>query len=510
MDDYVHPAVLIASSAPLGAMSTTTLAITATVFSSFNTPAISVPFPTGYGTKQTQLAYSWTSTATNGGQATSTIGGVAATSGYASVMAGYVAPTAGSTTSASSGFEWPTWATGVIVGCGVLALLVLVGALWCWRRRAKRRRAAGMVPAKHGKKNKKGAAVLTEKDDGASTPRRKLNKGGQHQRKGDPAEFDSVPLDNNYPPYPTPPPVAAGTEYRQGSPYRPVANDSVYSLHNGSSGALPARGPSADPRYGVLAPAYNPSPYPIDPYGQPINPPSRHHRMASVDTADSGYDTPANRTGPDVSSTSISGSPARLIANAAPMPTRGAGNYRWQNESNDNHAGSAIGNAMMGGGDPDELPPPVMPGEAIGQARGGSPLEDGGAARGARAGRQEVEAPLLYPQGDVRNRRLAAGAAAIGHSGPPSPTLDVPAHYQGGAPTGRSESGQSYYHDTRSGSSQSNRSGGSSEGRRRKEAPPPIQAPTYDSNYGVPNSPAMDAPHGGEWEQQQPQGYERY
>ncbi|ORY81736.1 hypothetical protein BCR35DRAFT_352251 [Leucosporidium creatinivorum] len=504
---YVHPAVLIASSAPLGAMSTTTLAITATAFSSFNTPAITVPFPTGYGTKQTQLAYSWTGTATNGGQATSTIGGVAATSGIASVMAGYVAPTAGSSSSSSSsGFEWPTWATGVIVGCGVLALLVLVGALWCWRRRARRRRAAGMVPAKRGKKSKKGAAVLTEKDNESPTPRRKLNKAGHRKDEAAAlAEFDSVPLDNNYPPYPTPPPIAAGTEYRSGSPYRPVANDSVYSLHNGSSGALPARGPSADPRYNVLAPAYNPSPYPIDPYGQPINPPSRHHRMASVDTADSGYETP-NRTGPDVSSTSISGSPARLITNAAPMPTRGPGNYRWNDEPTDHDAGSAIGSAMLGG-DRDELPPPVMPGEAIGQARGGSPVDEGG-ARGARAGRQEVEAPLLYPQGDVRNRRLAAAGAAVGHSGPPSPTLDVPAHYQGGAPTGRSESSQSHYHETRSGSSQSNRSGGSSERRRRKEAPPPVQAPTYDSGYGVPGSPAMDSPQGG-WAQP-PQGYERY
>lgn len=543
---HVHPQVLIASSAPLGVLSTTTLAVTATAFATFNTPAITVPFPSVYGTRQTQLSYDWTGTPTGLGQPSVTLGGVAATSGIASVMKDAAAASNGVISSTNTGggddgFQWPTWATGVVAGVGALILLVLVGSLWCWRRRAKRRRANGMQAHTRGKKNKKGGAVLTEKGAGGYGGRKKLSKAERRQADEDDAalaaqqgDYDGSTLnDNNYPPRPTPPPVAAGTEYRAGSPYRPVGNSSVYSLNGNDSNVALARGQQ---QYGALAPAYQPSPYPIDQYGQPIHPPSRHHnRMASVDTADSGYETPGGRSGPDISSSSISGSPARLIANAAPMPTGAAnraGNYRW-NAAPEDDMGSSIGNAMMGGGggDADELARPVMTGAAggaaIGQARGGSPSSLTGEhqARGAPAGRQEVEAPLLYPQGDVRNRRMAAS------SGPPSPTLDVP-HQGGGGGGGyrdRTESSVSHYHDARSASAQSSHhssggerssgeyAAGGERRRRRKDAPGPVLAPAYDSAYGVPGSPALDSPQGGGWQgqgqgqgQEQEQGYERY
>lgn len=306
------------------------------------------------------------------------------------------------------------------------------------------------------------------------------NGGALAQQHG----YDEASFDNNYPPRPTPPPVAAATDYRSGSPYRPLNNSSNYSLSDPPQ-------PYVDPRYSALAPGHH---YPIDPYGQPIMPPSGHHRMGSGGSIDSGYDTPGRR-GADMSSASINGSPARLIPNAAPMPVMGARRWEPQREAD---FSSTIGAAMLS--DDDE----PSHAHVIGQARGGTPVEDG-VQQGAPPGRQEIEAPLLYPslpRDDVRNRRLA-GPAVFQDSPPTSPTRAGRDSRQ----RQRTDSAQSHYYEARTGSALSNHSDRprSGEGRRsgeraRRSQEPPAQGQTpgyaYDSAHGVPGSP----PRGG-WRQ---------
>ncbi|KAK4051072.1 hypothetical protein OIO90_004812 [Microbotryomycetes sp. JL221] len=128
----------------LGAMSTTTLAVTASVYSSFVTPAITVPFPSFYGT-QTQLPFQWTDMPSLNGAQPTQIGGVEATSGVYSIMREFRAtavnpgPMNGGANKADNGFEWPTWATAVIAGCGGAALIALIAGTCCWRRSRKRK-----------------------------------------------------------------------------------------------------------------------------------------------------------------------------------------------------------------------------------------------------------------------------------------------------------------------------------------------------------------------------------
>ncbi|GAA5864599.1 hypothetical protein JCM8547_005594 [Rhodosporidiobolus lusitaniae] len=145
------------------------LAITATQFSSFATPAITVPFPSAYG-GQTQLPYSaWSGTATYAAtRVPTTLGGIAATAGVHSIneaasAAGYRTHDYGNQGGGGGG-GWPTWATAVIASVGGAALVVVVAGLWCWRWRRKQRarsRAKGYAVGGGGKGGKKGKGGLT-------------------------------------------------------------------------------------------------------------------------------------------------------------------------------------------------------------------------------------------------------------------------------------------------------------------------------------------------------------
>jgi hypothetical protein len=156
----------------LPSVSQATLSITASAYSSFATPAITVPFPSVYG-GQIQLAYTFTSTATFAAtRIPTTLGGAAATAGVHSIneaasAAGYRTHDYGAS---GGGSSWPVWATAVIASVGGAAILVLLAGLWCWRLRKKQRArrvdaggggaaAAYAAGDRGGKRGKKGVQM---------------------------------------------------------------------------------------------------------------------------------------------------------------------------------------------------------------------------------------------------------------------------------------------------------------------------------------------------------------
>ncbi|TNY24662.1 hypothetical protein DMC30DRAFT_1487 [Rhodotorula diobovata] len=160
-----------------------TLAVTATQFSSFATPAITVPFPSVYG-GQSQIPFTFTGTATWAAtRVPTTLGGAAATAGVHSInsqasAAGYRTHDYGNS---GSGGGWPTWATAVIAACGGAAIILLVLGLWCWRHRrkqkaARKRAAAAGYGQDEGKRRRKmskhGAAYTEEPTAMQNNPRR--------------------------------------------------------------------------------------------------------------------------------------------------------------------------------------------------------------------------------------------------------------------------------------------------------------------------------------------------
>ncbi|GAA93395.1 uncharacterized protein L969DRAFT_19031 [Mixia osmundae IAM 14324] len=117
--------------------------LTASAFSSFVTPAISVPFPSGYG--QTQIVLSGSGAAPSGTVRT-TIGGTTATPSQGNAATAR-ATNAHEHTSGSSGSGWPTWATAVIAGVGgAIILVAIIWGIFCLRAR-KRRREGAVGPA---------------------------------------------------------------------------------------------------------------------------------------------------------------------------------------------------------------------------------------------------------------------------------------------------------------------------------------------------------------------------
>lgn len=172
-------------------VSQATLSITASAYSSFATPAITVPFPSVYG-GQIQLAYTFTSTATFAStRIPTTIGGAAATAGVHSIneaasAAGYRTHDYGA---GSGGSSWPVWATAVIASVGGAAIILLIAGLWCWRVRRKqkaRKRAAagytvGGAGGKMSRKEKKAAKKGLAHDGGGAYREEKfadVNGGG--------------------------------------------------------------------------------------------------------------------------------------------------------------------------------------------------------------------------------------------------------------------------------------------------------------------------------------------
>ncbi|GAA6006787.1 hypothetical protein JCM10207_009096 [Rhodosporidiobolus poonsookiae] len=163
------------------------LAITASQFSSFATPAITVPFPSVYA-GQTSIPYSWTSTATFAAtRIPTTLGGVAATAGVHSInsaasAAGYRTHDYGNN---GGGSGWPTWATAVIAACGGAAVVLLVVGLLCWRWRRKQRRAQGYTAGAAGGKRKR--KVTAHQGGGAGGYTEKSTRERERQRQSLPA-----------------------------------------------------------------------------------------------------------------------------------------------------------------------------------------------------------------------------------------------------------------------------------------------------------------------------------
>lgn len=130
------------------------LAITATQFSSFATPAITVPFPSVYA-GQTQIPFTFSATPTYAAtRVPTTLGGQAATAGVHSInsqasAAGYRTHDYGNN---GGGSGWPVWATAVIATAGGLAVILVVVGLLCWRhrKRQKARRRANVLAGSQG------------------------------------------------------------------------------------------------------------------------------------------------------------------------------------------------------------------------------------------------------------------------------------------------------------------------------------------------------------------------
>lgn len=133
------------------------LAITATQFSSFATPAITVPFPSVYA-GQTQIPFTFSATATYAAtRIPTTLGGQAATAGVHSInseasAAGYRTHDYGNN---GGGSGWPVWATAVIATAGGLAVILVVVGLFCWRHR-KRQKASRRANALAGAQGPQG------------------------------------------------------------------------------------------------------------------------------------------------------------------------------------------------------------------------------------------------------------------------------------------------------------------------------------------------------------------
>ncbi|KAK4054588.1 hypothetical protein OIV83_001082 [Microbotryomycetes sp. JL201] len=579
----------------LGAMSTTTLGVTATAYNSFVTPAISVPFPSYYG-GQTQVAFQWTDMPSLDGAQPTQIGGAQATNGVQSIMREFRATAINPTPNkgdASKGFEWPTWATAVIAGCGGAALIALVAGTCCWRRARKRKQrdrqqaqrvddlskrasaylsheqqardgfagtGAALGDKQSRRRNRKGAQPLPEKngfaDDyahgktegGADAPvaaaavgalaaahshkaphkGKRLSKQYAHGQK--PATHANQMHDYDYPPYPMPPPAVAPSpttntpvnsrdiDYRAGTTgYRPVAmNASTYSLNNDSSAAVHHQ--HYTPGYGQPGMVY-----PTDDHGNPIMPGLRGHRRVASD--DSGYNTPTTM-GAGNDSYSLQGSPARLLANAAPLSSRSrnaSGNSeQWTSPggnatATEHDAGMAIGGAMLGHAagrhhDDVDLAPPVPVAMLPPGQRLGTPERK----RNQPRQRADTGENRSYAQDDVRNRQMARQQAYVENSQrlndglrdsarlsrQPSPTYALLGGYtddNNAAP--RARSAQSNYRDARSAPSDTEERSQSAQslrtGKRYGRRPADVQVPPprlYDSSHNVPLSPSVSSP----------------
>ncbi|GAA5943000.1 hypothetical protein JCM1841_004107 [Sporobolomyces salmonicolor] len=377
-------------------VSQTVLAITATQYSSFATPAITVPFPSAYA-GQTQIPFAFSDTATWAAtRIPTTIGGVAATAGVHSInseasAAGYRDHQSGS---GGGGGGWPTWATAVIASCGGAALVIVLFGLYCWRLRRKQRARAGGAGAARGRsgKKKKGG-VITEKHVGggaarrsrgyqqdqdavfAAVPRGAADAGGKRSRNGSPnkmrktaipqtlfAETDSTPSSgsgSSYPPYPS----SSGTPDVPSRNRSPNPRSSQQNAHLTALGINRPRSISPSPYRSRPPSSQAPSEgsaYPAFavPRAMRARDPSTSSEhdllppppVAAFPTAPqysrSGYETPPHRGSfvPNHDSPSA-GSPARLLAPAGEyedspqrssvhtMSTRGAAYpYRWDQE----------------------------------------------------------------------------------------------------------------------------------------------------------------------------------
>ncbi|GAA5908841.1 hypothetical protein JCM6882_005465 [Rhodosporidiobolus microsporus] len=387
------------------------LSITVSQFSSFATPAITVPFPSAYG-GQTQIPFAWTDTATWAAtRVPTTLGGVAATAGVHSIYseasaAGYRTHDYGN--NGGGGGGWPTWATAVIAACGGAAVVILIAGLFCWRWRRKQRArrnaqayaAGGAAAVNGGKKRRKG-----QKNGGAFTEKNGDAGGGSRERRSRAAP------DAAFAAVPTTSPTKSRSRSRQ------TGRDSPASYPPVPPGVSPSRSRARDlAALGISRPSSaSPSPYsrsrhsdqPSSPsgYASPAYPAfavpreeRNHHRDFSGSSANellppaagfayaegsgrSGYDTPPHRA-PNTNwedSPGATGSPARLLSSShgrngghgggtgglypeSPrssftVSTRGTGGapYRWDQDPDlSNHmpdaddVSAALGRAMLG------------------------------------------------------------------------------------------------------------------------------------------------------------------
>ncbi|GAA5820408.1 hypothetical protein JCM11251_005613 [Rhodosporidiobolus azoricus] len=390
----------------LPSVSQRSLAITVSQFSSFATPAITVPFPSAYG-GQTQIPFAWTGTATWAAtRVPTTLGGVAATAGVHSIYseasaAGYRTHDYGNQ---GGGGGWPTWATAVIAACGGAAVVILIAGLFCWRWRRKQRArkdaqayaVGGAAAVKGGKKRRSqkdgGGGFIEKSGSGAGGPRDRRSRVPE-------AAFAAVPTTS---------PTKSRSRSRQGG------RDSPASYPPLAPGISPSRSRARDAAaLGINRPSSaSPSPYRQSPYDQqtssgydsPVYPAfaiprgeRNHHRDFSGSSANellppaagfayvegsgrNGYETPPPRV-PNTNwedSPGATGSPARLLASPHGRHERGAGGGRMDGLNTESPRSSFTVSTRGTGGapyrwdqDPDlsnHMPDPDEVGAALGRA----------------------------------------------------------------------------------------------------------------------------------------------
>ena len=326
------------------------LSLTASAFSSFQTPAITVPFPSVYG-GQLQIPFTFSATPTYASsRARSTIGGNAATAGIHSVNSlasegGYRdhGPSSDGSSSGSGGGGgggWPVWATAVIASVGgvILALTVLGLCCWRWKRkqRRKRERGAAMLAQTGGNRfnanhNRGGAmrekggvlekpynhrgsrgyaaaapavgAAVTGGRRDSRRPQSQFAGGGGRSRQSNLTEYTSPNSRAHPPPGLEPNSRHSRSQSRQPYPHRNAPHAAALGINRPNSAAAQfhpsqpqSRPPSQSPSgYGSAYPAFA-APRPLR---QSLDSPSR-----------SGYTTPP----PHHSQSSLEGSPAQLLA----------------------------------------------------------------------------------------------------------------------------------------------------------------------------------------------------
>ncbi|GAA5855952.1 hypothetical protein JCM5353_002583 [Sporobolomyces roseus] len=327
------------------------LSLSASAFSSFQTPAITVPFPSVYG-GQVQIPFTFSATPTYAAsRVRSTIGGNAATAGIHSINSiasegGYRdhgSSSDGSSGGSSGGGGWPTWATAVIASVGgvILALTVLGLCCWRWKRKQRRKRERGaamlaqtggnrfnantreksvlekpMRGSNRGYAAPVGAAAVGGRRDSRRPQSQGPGGGGrdrrsqQQQRQSNLTEYS--PNSRAYPP----PGLESNSRHsrsqsRQPQPHRNAPHAVALGIHR------PTSIPPSSTQFHSSQPQSRPPSQTPSQYGSayPIFAAPRPMRQSFDSPSRSGYTTPPPRNRyPNHSLSSTEGSPAQLLA----------------------------------------------------------------------------------------------------------------------------------------------------------------------------------------------------
>lgn len=366
------------------------LAITATQFSSFVTPAITVPFPSVYA-GQTQIPLTFAATPTYAaGRVPSTFGGQAATAGVHSINA--AASAAGYRThdygNNGGGSGWPTWATAVIAAAGGIAVVLVVAGLFCWRyrRRQKARRRATVLAASQGGQGFRESKRFTRSGPPAGAGAGALAAGGAAAGLGEKGRRSKRPapvavLNKNEPP------SAYGSTYTDygkppGEPGRPYDPRGPPLTPTRPDGFTHPQQQAHFPPYGGAAAGWG-GHRRVDSAGSDsgLLPPAAGFAYMENSPDQAGWVTPPRRAPNDYGDSPQS--PAHLLTNdgggasgggsqyydtprsSMTVSTRGTGGapYRWDQDAdladhmpNPEEASAALGRAMMLGQSEEYVP----------------------------------------------------------------------------------------------------------------------------------------------------------